>query len=84
MDAKQIIENRASTHGDFKNVSFVAQSIKEIIAESAAGRLSPQQHEALDLIATKIARIVSGNPDEPDHWLDIEGYARLARESINK
>jgi hypothetical protein len=28
--------------------------------------------------------IVSGNPNEPDHWLDIEGYARLGRESINK
>ena len=79
-----VLEEREKTHGSFKNVSFTAQSIKEIIAESAAGSLSPQQHEALDLIATKIARIVSGNPDELDHWLDIEGYARIARESIDK
>ena len=80
MGAKQIIENRASTHGDYAEVSRTAQMIKAAISRN----LPDYQREALDLIATKIARIVSGNPDELDHWLDIEGYARLARESIDK
>lgn len=78
------MDEREKTHGDFDDVAFAAQSIKEIIAKSALGSLSTQQQEALDMIATKIARISCGNPDEPDHWLDIEGYARLARESIDK
>ena len=40
--------------------------------------LSATQLESMDLILTKIARILSGDPNEPDHWRDIEGYARLA------
>lgn len=78
MDAKQIIENRASTHGDYAEVSRTAQMIKSAISRN----LPDYQREALDLIATKIARISCGNNDEPDHWIDIEGYARLVRERL--
>lgn len=56
-----------------------AQAIKAIIHHYAhAQDMAPHQMEALDLIATKIARICNGDPDEPDHWTDIQGYARLA------
>jgi hypothetical protein len=44
--------------------------------------LTDVQREALEMILHKIGRIVTGNPNEPDHWLDIEGYARLARERL--
>jgi hypothetical protein len=30
------------------------------------------------MIALKLSRILSGKPDEQDHWDDIAGYARLA------
>ncbi|CAB4172042.1 hypothetical protein UFOVP1552_8 [uncultured Caudovirales phage] len=33
--------------------------------------------ESVHMIQQKIARILSGDPFEPDHWMDIEGYARL-------
>ena len=78
MGAKQIIENRASTHGDYAEVSRTAQMIKAAISRN----LPDYQREALDLIATKIARISCGNNDEPDHWIDIEGYARPVRERV--
>ncbi|MDY0487330.1 DUF6378 domain-containing protein, partial [Pasteurella multocida] len=35
------------------------------------------QYYALTMIATKIVRIVNGNPHEVDHWRDIVGYATL-------
>lgn len=41
------------------------------------GKLTPEQCEALDMIQHKIGRILSGNPNEPDHWHDIAGYATL-------
>lgn len=44
--------------------------------------MSPGQREALELIATKIGRIVSGDPNHIDHWDDIIGYATLARDRI--
>lgn len=40
--------------------------------------LTPTQLESLDMILHKCGRILSGDPNEPDHWRDIEGYARLA------
>jgi hypothetical protein len=41
--------------------------------------LSDGQAEALEMIAGKIARILSGNPDFADHWDDVIGYAQLGR-----
>lgn len=40
--------------------------------------------EALAMIATKIARIVNGNSDDPDHWRDIAGYAELVVHHLEK
>jgi hypothetical protein len=40
-------------------------------------RLSVGQREALEMIAHKIARILSGDPNHKDHWEDIAGYAEL-------
>ena len=72
-----VLEERAKTHGHFCDVATSAQVIKSEI--NRADHLDFTQIEALDMIATKIARILHGNPNERDHWLDIEGYARLVR-----
>ena len=40
--------------------------------------LVPEQRHALDMIADKVARILAGDPQHTDHWLDIGGYAALA------
>jgi len=73
-----ILKERQATHGDYKNTSVTAQHIKGLIR---GGESYPElilaQRESLDMIATKIARIVSGDPNEIDHWEDIAGYANL-------
>jgi hypothetical protein len=33
--------------------------------------------EALHMIAHKMGRIATGNPNIKDHWADIAGYATL-------
>jgi len=73
-----ILQEREKTHGDFGTMAEASQEIKYTIYLYGK-KLSAQQREALDLIATKIARILTGNPDEPDHWDDIAGYARLGK-----
>jgi hypothetical protein len=40
------------------------------------------QREALDMIAHKIARIINGDPDYADSWVDIAGYATLVSERL--
>jgi hypothetical protein len=36
------------------------------------------------MIAMKIARILSGNSNFADHWEDIEGYARLVSNELER
>lgn len=73
-----IPRQRVATHGDFEASAEVSQAIRSvIIAAPNWYRLSPAQREALQMIAFKIARVLAGNPDHPDHWDDICGYAQL-------
>lgn len=46
--------------------------------------LSCDQKEALETIATKIARILNGDPDYIDNWVDIAGYAMLVVERLKE
>ena len=40
-------------------------------------RLTPEQKESLDMTIHKIHRILTGDPNEVDHWKDIGGYSDL-------
>lgn len=79
----QVLDEREKTHGDFAKVAATAQDLKRTFRRSR-GQLSSAQAEALDLIATKLARIVCGNPNELDHWKDIAGYAELVARNLRK
>lgn len=72
------LRDRDGTHGDYYDTARIAQALKHVIKVNAKRELEPDMQESLDMIASKIARILSGNPNEPDHWHDIAGYA-LAR-----
>ena len=55
----------------------ISQQLKAVMREHGLLELAPDQIEALEMIAHKIARILNGNPDTHDHWHDIAGYATL-------
>jgi hypothetical protein len=78
------ISERQYTHGCFEHTAGCAQELKSLIKANLQGPLSPVHQECLDMICTKIARIAVGDPNEPDHWLDIAGYAMLAHERCPK
>lgn len=74
-----ILNEREKTHGSFSDVSRVAQRLKYEVWSSSI----PDIHqEALDMICTKMARIVCGDHNEPDHWTDIMGYAKLVLKTL--
>ncbi len=74
-----LLTTRETTHGSYSDTALYSQTIKSMVRGSANyNTLSNQQRESLDMIAVKIGRILSGNPDEQDHWKDIAGYATLA------
>jgi hypothetical protein len=78
-DVVELLDTRAKTHGDYVNVARLAQVIKMDLRYYGVKHeaLSMSQKEALDMIASKIGRILSGDPNEVDHWRDIAGYAQL-------
>lgn len=85
MSAEDIIAERDTTHGNYAAQSAVSQAIKKAMAGGKNwSSMLPPQREALELIAVKLARIVSGDPYHLDHWLDICGYAKLGSDHFAK
>lgn len=77
-----ILERRETTHGNFEQVSRIAQGIKRCLRSGDTyDKLDARQKEALDLLSTKMARIVNGDGDHPDHWDDTIGYGQLGRDA---
>ncbi len=82
-DIQNLLHARSATHGSYSNVANIAQRIKRVLHDSDGWPfLSDEQAESLDMIAMKVARILSGDPSHSDHWEDIEGYARLISNRI--
>lgn len=74
---------RGKTHGDFRTNGSIMQRLKiNMRAEHGWENLTEEQKEALEMIQHKIGRILSGNPNEPDHWKDIAGYATLVQQIL--
>lgn len=79
-DLKSTLQERGNQYGDFAYMSELAQRIKRIFMEN--GPMDNDVYsECLEMIATKLARIVAGNPEKADTWHDIAGYATLAEQA---
>ena len=73
-----LLAERGKTHGDFSQHAQITQDLKFIMTSTPGyAKLTASQREALDMNAHKIGRILAGDPNFPDHWDDIAGYARL-------
>jgi hypothetical protein len=85
VNIESTLDERGKTHGDFKIHARIAQGIKNVMrAEPGWGDLSAPQKEALDMTAHKIGRIIAGNANFEDHWVDIAGYTTLVAKEITK
>lgn len=79
------LNERAQEYGKFKDGANLMQSIKRLLSDHATRHdktFHDDQWEALEMIVHKIARIVNGNPDKVDHWVDIAGYATLVADRL--
>jgi hypothetical protein len=79
------LDARAVDYGKFIEGAEVIQMLKRVVQNALNNRdktLAHDQAEAMDMIIHKIGRIVNGNPDVVDHWLDIAGYAKLVADRL--
>lgn len=77
-DIKATLLDRGAVYGNFHEQAKIIENILYAINQGAKGKcFEADQKAALEMIAHKIARIVNGNADYADSWLDIAGYALL-------
>lgn len=85
-DINTTLTERGRRYGTFKDHAEIAQRLKGVLRKFEAERgcdLDPDQREALEMIAHKIARILNGDPNYADSWHDIAGYAQLVADRLN-
>lgn len=84
-DVTEVLTERGNRYGSFVGHARVTQAFKELAANSLTERgkrLADDQQEALDMIFHKIGRILNGDPNYADSWIDIAGYAKLVADRL--
>lgn len=89
MTVEETLAERGKRYGDFTSHAELCQNLKEVMKmhidrdqERGWHALSSVQKQALEVIADKIARILTGDPDYADNWHDIQGYAKLVEDRL--
>lgn len=84
-DIDATLNERGKRYGKFVGHAMLSQALKidiEAHMERVGTDLALDQKEALDMICHKIARIINGDPDYADSWIDIAGYAKLISDRL--
>lgn len=81
---RPVLKQRGQEYGDYASMAIAIQAIKNAIRDWNTKGLPATHMEALEMIATKIGRILTGNPNNEDSWRDIAGYATLVADRIPK
>ena len=83
MSVEDTLKERGERYGRFSDYASTCNELKKVCVNS---RLSPDfnhiHEEALDMIFSKIARILNGDPNYADNWHDIAGYATLVEKEL--
>lgn len=77
------LAERGNRYGSFDGHAKITQAIKRSYYDSPNWLiLPPDMKEALDMIAHKIGRILNGDPNYRDSWIDMVGYAKLISDRL--
>jgi hypothetical protein len=80
---EELLKQRARTHGDFADVSELAQMFRDVARGSKNWAALPFfLREAIDGLLGKLARLLSGDFAHADHLDDMIGYLALARKLL--
>ena len=84
MDTKEILAERGERYGPFATHAAITQQLKAVMqTQEGWARMEADQQEALEMIAHKIGRILNGDPNYDDSWVDIAGYATLVAKRLD-
>lgn len=81
----ETLAERGNNYGEYRDQAALSQKIKTVFMSGESYmKLTPYQHESLDMIANKLARILNGDPSYADSWHDIAGYSTLVVDELLK
>lgn len=83
MNVEETLKDRNSQYGDYWATAGIAQNIKAVFRSARNwDNITLVQAESIEMIATKLARILNGGFNQADSFHDIAGYAKLAEDDI--
>lgn len=85
-NTEKVLAERGKRYGEFPQHARITQELKAVMKNTHnwETKLDPDQREALEMVAHKIGRILNGDPDYDDSWIDIAGYATLVAERLQQ
>lgn len=84
IDVRQVLSERGKNYGSFKGQAKISQALKDVMRNTPNWEsLSTDKKEALEMNAHKVARILNGDPEYKDSWVDVGGYATLVADELN-
>ncbi len=82
---QQLLNERGKRYGEYREHARITQAIKRAMADSPNwGILSDDKRETLDMLAHKLGRILNGDPEYEDSWIDCVGYITLTLQELTK
>ena len=82
---KEVLNQRQKTHGEFSEVSKTYADFIKILEKTGFFNKCEDHHRlAIDVIFQKLARILNGDMNFYDHWVDICGYSELVKKELDK
>ena len=95
---EQTLQQRGNRYGKFSGHAEITQGLKALMRGEDIDRtdacqealrakwkvLTPSQREALEMVAHKIGRILNGDQNYDDSWVDIEGYTHLVVDELHE
>lgn len=82
-DISATLNERGSRYGKFTGHAKITQDLKSLMHRHAGWHnLSDDQKESLEMVVHKVGRILNGDPNYADSWVDIAGYAKLVADRL--
>jgi hypothetical protein len=85
MNIDDFLHDKELAHGTFTDTATIAQTFKSLMRRGRNWEgLGHESKEALEQVATLIARILNGDASDPKHWNGAAGYLRLRSNSLTQ
>ena len=78
-----MLVERGKDYGDYASKAQFIQGVKYLMRSSPSWEaMDADMRESMEMIAHKMGRVVYGDSNYADSWIDIAGYAKLVADRL--